>query len=765
MSDEGEMLVSRADIARLTGVHRPAVANWERRHSDFPAPVDSVDGVDRFSAGDIAEWLGSRRIPRNGRLAGELEGASYADRFRRNLAARVGATAVEAGGPPGLLGDQLLDPANMDPLRGRVTIEQYRDLSLKLIYTAARHPDRWERLVRTSEQEDDAFLDALWSVVDASLVNSLNAFRPVVLASRETDAVRNMTRLIDQASRRADGVQQLRDAFSRALEVFAGRTARGSEELLTPPSITRLAGRLLAVTGGGDSLYDPYCRTGEFLAAAVAEQVGAGRRRPPPRVEGVAAAAEAGRLAEMHLAVHGVDANVVVGPALSSFGPRLGEFDLVVCNPPFNMPIDEETIRHQSWRYGKPSPRNANFAWLQYVLCALNEGGRAAVLMANNACFSASQREREMRAKMVEDGVVASIVALPTHLFAGTTVSATLWIFDKRRRHRSDVLFIDASQAGIKMARVSRVLSDDDLTNLVSIFARWWQADPAQLLPESGVRSVPVSEIRERDYSLHPPLYVEPLDEAPELRSEELPSLLAELRNLRNAVREVGDEATGASAVLEASRGRGLPTRHTLVGDVPASWQVVPLHQLVEIQVGPHLGRAAADPGGVPVVNPRDLRGGWILDDGLERVIPPRLRMVHRYGLMPGDILCVRTGELGRHGLVWPEQRGWLFGSGLLRLRPGDDILPEFLGHYLSLPQVRNWIRRQGSGTAVPNIQARTLGELPVVLPPIVVQQRIGRMLGIFQEEARLHDQLARTAIRLRETLASRLITDALSLP
>lgn len=50
-------MVSLADVADLTGVTRPAVSNWRRRHRDFPEPVDESGAVALFALDDVREWL------------------------------------------------------------------------------------------------------------------------------------------------------------------------------------------------------------------------------------------------------------------------------------------------------------------------------------------------------------------------------------------------------------------------------------------------------------------------------------------------------------------------------------------------------------------------------------------------------------------------------------------------------------------------------------------------------------------------------------
>lgn len=130
-----------------------------------------------------------------------------------------------------------------------------------------------------------------------------------------------------------------------------------------------------------------------------------------------------------------------------------------------------------------------------------------------------------------------------------------------------------------------------------------------------------------------------------------------------------------------------------------------------------------------------------------------------RYRLVGGDIVCVRTGGLGRHALVTSEQEGWLFGTGIIRVRPGDRIDPHYLNHYLRHPMVQDWFRRNAAGSAIPSISGRVLGTLPIALPPMETQMAIGDILRALDEKIAVYDQISRTTAELRDTLLPRLFS------
>ncbi|MET8184960.1 N-6 DNA methylase [Streptomyces sp. NPDC005246] len=64
MEDEESVsaaFVTAAQIARLAGVTRAAVANWRRRHDNFPAPVGGTAAGPLFSLEEVETWLAGQR--------------------------------------------------------------------------------------------------------------------------------------------------------------------------------------------------------------------------------------------------------------------------------------------------------------------------------------------------------------------------------------------------------------------------------------------------------------------------------------------------------------------------------------------------------------------------------------------------------------------------------------------------------------------------------------------------------------------------------
>ncbi|MZF90006.1 N-6 DNA methylase [Streptomyces sp. SID5643] len=524
MSDFGDALVSRSDIARMAGVRRPAVTNWERRHPDFPEPVAPSAGSDEpeaFRADRVLEWLSGRTVPANALRPGEPTGTTYGDRFR---------SAWHGSGSGNLLtAVEQLSRRDADRLRGRLRISDYLDLLLTLVFARSQDQEQWSRYV----DDPETILQTLRMPEGGEV--------PLAEVVRFLDDTPQPTP--------AEG----RQAFDRLLELFSSADARAAEEFFTPRSVSRVMGRVLAAQGPAKRLHDPFCRTGELLTAYLdaATEHGAAM---PEQVVGRAPREEFLRIAQMNLAIHGARHSLILpgrhSPARShGLGDAPGSFDAVITNPPFGSVGPWPDTSPAYWRYG--ASRSREFDWLQYVVSCLAPGGRAAVLMPAGAGFRGSA-ERETRARLVEDGVVECVMSLPPQLFELTSVQTHIWLLRSPRMGGEEVLFVDGSGLGSMATRTRRELSDAEIDSLVRSYASWRQTRNGEGRQAGLPRlSRPVSrkEIAAHDHRLEPALYVrEHLPSAgafddPAAARARLVELSAQLRRLHAAAGNVDNLA------------------------------------------------------------------------------------------------------------------------------------------------------------------------------------------------------------------------------
>ena len=109
------------------------------------------------------------------------------------------------------------------------------------------------------------------------------------------------------------------------------------------------------------------------------------------------------------------------------------------------------------------------------------------------------------------------------------------------------------------------------------------------------------------------------------------------------------------------------------VGKIPEHWQLVSLFRVAQsIQTGPfgtQLHHADYVDDEVPLINPIHLVDGKLQPDGKNTVTRETAERLSRYKLTPGEIVFARRGDIGRCAVVFPEQEGWLCGTGSMVVR------------------------------------------------------------------------------------------------
>ncbi|MBX3673100.1 MAG: restriction endonuclease subunit S [Burkholderiales bacterium] len=158
-------------------------------------------------------------------------------------------------------------------------------------------------------------------------------------------------------------------------------------------------------------------------------------------------------------------------------------------------------------------------------------------------------------------------------------------------------------------------------------------------------------------------------------------------------------------------------------GDSQAAWRHVSLGDICSKPQYGWTTKAKADSGGLKLLRTTDITSGQI---DWTRVpfcteLPPD---PDKYLLREGDILISRAGSVGVSHLVTSAEPS-VFASYLIRFRPGPDILPKYLAHFLKSPAYWKQIADNTAGIAIPNVNASKLQELRIPLAPIEEQRRI----------------------------------------
>ena len=470
-------------------------------------------------------------------------------------------------------------------LRGNLDASEYKSVVLGLIflkYISDRFEAKYNELVAEGdgfEEDIDEYTseniffvpeNARWRVISAAAHTSeigtviddamrsiekenkklkdilpKNFARPELDKRRLGDVVDLFTNL--QMVEHGSSKDILGNAYQYCLRKFAEQEGKLAGEFFTPECVVKTLVEVLQPFNG--RVYDPCCGSGGMFvqSARFIENHSGNINRIS--VYGQDSNPTTWKLAQMNLAIRGIDADLGKFSADTFFNdchPQL-KADFVMANPPFNLSNwGADKLREDvRWQYGMPPAGNANFAWLQHMIWHLAPGGRIGMVLANGSLSSQSGGEGDIRRNMIEADLVDCIVAMPPQLFYTTQIPVSLWFLAKNKKQKGKTLFIDARKMGAMVSRKLRELTDEDIRKIADTY----NAFAAGALEEvKGFCAVAdLREIAKQDYILTPGRYVgieeqeddgEPFEEKMGRLTAELSELFAKSHELEGEIRK-----------------------------------------------------------------------------------------------------------------------------------------------------------------------------------------------------------------------------------
>jgi len=325
-------------------------------------------------------------------------------------------------------------------------------------------------------------------------------------------------------------VDLLGQAYEYLIKHFADLTNKKAGEFYTPRSVVHLLGLILD-PHSGETIYDPACGTGGMLLECVNHLREHDEDYRTLKLYGQEKNLTSSSIARMNMFLHGIeDFQIFRGDTLRNpaffEADGLKTFDCVIANPPFSLK-DWGAGAWANDPYGRniagvPPQGNGDMAWVQHMISSMNATGRMAVVLPNGALFRKGAEGR-IRQALLEQDLLDAVIGLGPNIFYGTPLAPCVMVFKKSKTmgNSKKVLFIDGSDQ-IRVGRAQNYLEPEHVQQLFS-----WFQDRAEV--ENYVHLADMAEIRENDFNLNIPLYVEKIIE------DNLPSVEEALADLKQA--------------------------------------------------------------------------------------------------------------------------------------------------------------------------------------------------------------------------------------
>lgn len=313
------------------------------------------------------------------------------------------------------------------------------------------------------------------------------------------------------------------DAYEYMIANFASDAGKKGGEFFTPSQVSKLVATLVEPKEN-DRIYDPTCGSGGLLLKAYAQA-----HTTKVAIYGQEKNMQTWALCSMNMFLHGIDdAKIWQGDTLANpqnlEDDKLMKFQCVVANPPFSLDkwdsgfLPESTdekkkvkmsadldIYHR-FDWGVPPTSKGDYAFVLHMLNSLDaENGRMAVVLPHGVLFRGASEGR-IRQQIIEFNLLDAVIGLPVNLFYGTSIPACVLVFKKNRTHK-DVLFIDASgDDNFEKGKNQNILRDSDIKKIVDTYKNY---ETVEKYAYKATRD----EIKENEYNLNIPRYVDTFEE------------------------------------------------------------------------------------------------------------------------------------------------------------------------------------------------------------------------------------------------------------
>ncbi len=329
------------------------------------------------------------------------------------------------------------------------------------------------------------------------------------------------------------------------IERFASDSGKKAGEFFTPLKVTELVAKL-AGPRSGDRICDPACGSGGLLIQAakeVANHADSEQEKRNFALFGQESNGSTWALCRMNMFLHSFDSARVewcdtLNSPLLVENDRLMKFNCVVANPPFSLDKwgaeNAESDQYNRFWRGIPPKSKGDWAFISHMVeIALEKQGRVAVVVPHGVLFRGAAEGR-IRRKMIEENLLDVVIGLPGNLFPTTNIPVAILVFDRSREKGGvregckNVFFVDASRDYVAGKNMN-TLSDAHIEKIMeTCIARTEEVKYAHVAE--------FAEIKENDFNLNIPRYVDTFEEEEEI---DIDALQVEIDDLEKELAEV----------------------------------------------------------------------------------------------------------------------------------------------------------------------------------------------------------------------------------
>ena len=225
------------------------------------------------------------------------------------------------------------------------------------------------------------------------------------------------------------------------------------------------------------------------------------------------------------------------------------KFQCIVANPPFSLDkwdsgflpdtenengkkakMTADLDVYHRFDMGVPPSSKGDYAFVLHMLSSLDDTtGRMGIILPHGVLFRGASEGRIRQAIIEQFNFLDTVICLPANLFYGAGIPACFWLFRKDRGTNDKVLFIDASGDGhYEKGKNQNILRDEDVQRIVDTY-KAYKTDLSYKDEDKFSHVATLQEIRDNDYNLNIPRYVDTFEEEELIDIEQVQKNIADI--------------------------------------------------------------------------------------------------------------------------------------------------------------------------------------------------------------------------------------------
>ncbi|HCE6421727.1 TPA: N-6 DNA methylase [Pseudomonas aeruginosa] len=305
-------------------------------------------------------------------------------------------------------------------------------------------------------------------------------------------------------------------AYEYLLRKFAEGSGQSAGEFFTPTEVGFLMAHILRPRPG-ETCHDYACGSAGLLIKMqlVARELDP-TSRVPVKLSGQELQAESYAVARMNAIIHDMEVELargdtMINPKFRDAAGRIRGHDILVANPMWNQPFAPDLFKNDPFERfqttGGITSGKGDWAWLQHTLSAMDDDGRACVVLDTGAVTRGSgskneDKERNIRKWFVDHDLIDGVILLPENLFYNTTAAGVIVVLNKRKpaARKGKIHLLNASRHSRK-GKPKNYLPDEDIRPLAAMYLK---GEPI----EGELAIITTQQAEEADYNLSPSRWV-----------------------------------------------------------------------------------------------------------------------------------------------------------------------------------------------------------------------------------------------------------------